>query len=191
MSIRKKLISLLSVWLIAVTMLATTAYAAWTTLDVDIIRQEKTQWCWAASLEMCATYLGYNDYDQWDIVKEVKGTLLNPYPNQPGNASNYRDGMEFATGNDYTASRTGTVFTISELENFMDDFMPVIFAIGTYDANGNRSGHATVCYAVDVSANKVMYRDPGYDNPVTKYYPTFIDSSRSSYCDGSAEIIQN
>ncbi len=192
MYIKRKVISILSVWLVAATMLATTAYAAWTTLGVDIIRQEKSNWCWAASLEMCATYLGYTDYDQWDIVREVKGTTSNPYPNNTGNASNYRDGMEFATGDDYTASRTGTVFTINELDSFMDDMMPVIFTIGTYNSSGTRtSGHAVVCYAVDVTANKVKYRDPGSDNPVTKYYPTFTNSANTTYCDGSVEIIQN
>lgn len=188
MSNRKKLVSILPVWLIAVTMLTTNAYAAWATLDVGIIRQSKSNWCWTACLEMCATYLGYNNYDQWDIVKEVKGTSSDFYPNEKGVASNYRDGMEFATGNVYTASRTGTVFTINELNSFMSDMMPVIFAIGTYDSKGNRSGHAVVCYAVDVSANKVKYRDPGKDNPVEKYYPTFIDTSKTVRCDGSAEI---
>ncbi len=192
MSIRKKMVSLLSVWLIAITMLATTAYAAWTSLGVNIIRQEKSQWCWAASLEMCATYLGYADYDQWDIVREVKGSSATPYPNEPGYPDDYRDGMEFATGNDYTASRTNTVFTITEVKNFIDDMMPVIFAIGRYNSTGTRtSGHAVVCYAVDTSASKVKYRDPGYDNPVEKYYPTFISSSNTTRCDGSAEIIQN
>lgn len=192
MSIKRKMISILSVWAVAVTMLATTVHAAWITLGVDIIRQEKSQWCWAASLEMCATYLGYEEYDQWDIVKEVKGTASTPYPNLPGYPSDYRDGMEYATGNDYTASRTDTVFTINELDSFMDDMMPVIFAIGTYNSSGTRiSGHAVVCYAVDVNANKVKYRDPGYDNPVEKYYPTFINSNNTTYCDGSAEIIQN
>ena len=90
----------------------------------------------------------------------VKGTFFTPYPNQPGVASDYRDGMEFATDGDYTASRTSTVLTLTQVKNKINNSMPVIFAIGTYDSNGKRSGHAIVCYAVDSTAKKVRSRDP-------------------------------
>ncbi len=70
MSYRKKCISLISI-LLCLMLLTTTAFAAWSSLGVALVRQAKTQWCWAASLEMCASYLGYSDYDQWDIVRDV------------------------------------------------------------------------------------------------------------------------
>lgn len=179
-------------FILSFAVLSTVVSAAWSSLGVSLKRQAKSQWCWAASLEMCANYLGYSDYDQWDIVRAVKGTFLNPYPNEPGVASDYRDGMEYATDDDYTASRTNTVLTLTQVKNKIDNNMPIILAIGTYNSSGSRtSGHAIVCYAVDSTAKKVRSRDPAQDSVREDYYPTLTDSSRTSYCDGTAIISEN
>lgn len=59
------------VFVLSFALFTTVALAAWSSLGVSLVRQAKSQWCWAASLEMCASYLGYDDYDQWDIVHEL------------------------------------------------------------------------------------------------------------------------
>ena len=190
MSYRKKCISLISI-LLCLMLLTTTAFAAWSSLGVALVRQAKTQQCWAAALEMCASYLGYSDYDQWDIVRDVKGTSSTPYPNEPGSASDYRDGMEFATDNDYTANRTSTVLSLSRLNTSIGNSMPIILALGTYDSSGNRRyGHAVVCYSVNNSSNKLRVRDPGRDSYVEYYYPTLVDSGQTTHYDGTAVISQ-
>ncbi len=191
MTKKNKIVSFFMAVVLCTSLLATTAFAAWTTLGVSLVRQAKSNWCWAASLEMCATYLGYTDYDQWDIVREVKGTSSEPYPNLTGGASDYKNGMEYATGNDYTATRTSTVLTLSQLNTSMNNSMPVILAIGTYNSSGSRtSGHAVVCYAVDTNSNKLRVRDPARDSYVEYYYPTLVSTEQTSRYDGTASISQ-
>ncbi len=191
MTKKSKVISFFIAAVLCVSLFTTTAFAAWTTLGVSLVRQAKSNWCWAASLEMCATYLGYTDYDQWDIVREVKGTSSNPYPNVTGGASDYRDGMEYATSNDYTATRTATVRTLAQLNTSMNNSMPVILAIGTYNSSGKRvSGHAVVCYAVNTSSNKLRVRDPARDSYVEYYYPTLVSTQQTSRYDATVTISQ-
>jgi len=191
MAKKNKVIPFFIVSALCMLLLTTTVFAAWTTLGVSLVRQAKSKWCWAASLEMCATYLGYTDYDQWDIVQEVKGSSSNPYPNVSGTASDYTDGMEFVTDNDYTATRTASVRTLSQLNTSMNNSMPVILAIGTYDPDGNRiSGHAVVCYAVNISSNSLRVRNPASDSYVEYYYPTFISTQQTSRYDATVTISQ-
>lgn len=184
-----KLLAVTAVWLGAFIMINTVAYAAWNSIGVDLVRQAKSNWCWAASLEMSATYLGYNDYDQWDIVKHVKGTSSTPYPNDTGNTSDYKNGMKYATGSDYTATRSSGTISLSSLNSYMNDSMPVILALGTYNSSGTRtSGHAVVVFSVDTANKKFKVKDPANDNDVTYNYDTITDTSQTRRWDATVKI---
>jgi hypothetical protein len=42
-----------AVWAVALMLLSSiTVYAAYTTINVDLVKQAKSNWCWAACLEM-------------------------------------------------------------------------------------------------------------------------------------------
>ena len=59
-------------------------------VDVPLIGQTYSNWCWAACIEMSANALGYDDYTQADIVHKLKGTDDEPYPNVTGKNDDYR-----------------------------------------------------------------------------------------------------
>lgn len=58
MKLKSKMKNVIAVWLVAFMMTGTVAYAAWNSIGVELVRQAKSNWCWAASLEMSATFLG-------------------------------------------------------------------------------------------------------------------------------------
>lgn len=185
-SVKKQIVA---IWLIACMLCGgITAYAAYNSLGVSLVRQAKNQWCWAACLEMCSHYLGYTDYDQWDIVKDVMGTSSNPYPNEPGTASDYKAGMEFATNNDYTATRSDGTISISSMNDYMDDQIPLIIAIGSYVNGSRESGHANVVFAVDEANNRFKTKDPEKDYDVEFNYSTITSSSQSRRWDATIKI---
>lgn len=188
---KQKIISrIVAIWIMACMLLAgtTTVYAAYITIGVDLVRQAKTQWCWAACLEMNSHYLGYTTYDQWDIVQNVKGTSSNPYPNEPGDASDYKEGMEFATNSDYTATRSSGTISISSMKSYMNNHVPLIIALGTYSNGSRKSGHAVVVYSVDSDNNRFKVRNPASDYETTYNYSTITDSSRTQYWDATIKI---
>lgn len=165
-----------------------TAYAAYNSIGVSLVRQAKSNWCWAASLEMSATYLGYSTYDQWDIVKSVKGTSSNPYPDEPGGTSDYKAGMKFATDGDYTATRTSGTISISSLDSYMNKHVPVIIALGTYSSGARKSGHAVVVYSVDKANKKFKVKNPASDYDTTYNYDTITSSSQTTRWDYTTKI---
>lgn len=165
-----------------------TAYAAYSSLGVSLVRQAKSQWCWAACLEMSSHYLGYTDYDQWDIVKKVKGTKSNPYPNKAGGASDYNEGMKFATKDNYTTTRSSGTISISTMNRYMDNHVPLIIAIGSYSGGTRKSGHANVVFAVDKANNRFKTKDPAKDNEVVFNYDTITSTSSSRRWDATIKI---
>ena len=185
-SVKKQIVA---IWVIACMLCGSiTAYAAYTSLGVSLVRQAKSLWCWAACLEMSAHYLGYTDYDQWDIVKEVKGTSSDPYPNKNGDADAYKAGMEFATNNDYTATRSSGIISISSMNSYMDDQVPLIIGIGTYDGGERKYGHANVVFAVDEANNRFKAKDPAKDNDSVFNYSTITSPSQSKRWDATIKI---
>lgn len=117
------------------------------------------------------------------------GTSSEPYPNDTGSASDYTNGMEYATSDDYTATRSSGTISLSSLDSYMNDSMPVIIAIGTYDSSGNRSsGHAVVIFSVDKANNKFKVKDPSNDSDVTYNYNTITDTSQTRHWDATVKI---
>lgn len=178
------------IWVVACMMMfgSITAYAAYNSIGVNLVRQAKSNWCWAASLEMSATYLGYSSYDQWDIVKEVKGTSSNPYPNDQGSNSDYKAGMEYATDNDYTAARSSGTISISSMNTEMNNQVPIIISLGTYSGSSRISGHAVVVFSVDKDNNRFKVKDPASDYDTTYNYSTITSTSESTRWDYTTKI---
>ena len=162
----------------------------WVTLNVSLIRQDKSKWCWAACLEMCATYLGYDNYTQWDIVHELKGTSADPYPDLPGYTDDFQSGMLFASNNEYT-TMDDTIFTVSQMKAQLLDNKPFIMRLGFYNADGEREfSHSVVGYSVNESTQYIHVRDPELDLYQEYCYPDILDKLRGRY-DRTIKILQN
>ena len=129
---KKMKIKIIIIWAMALMLIGSiTAYAAYNYISVTLVRQAKTNWCWAACLEMSAVSLGYTVYDQWDIVKEVKGTVSESYPNEAGGTMDYLEGMEYATFDNYTATRVSGTISISSMDTYISRGIPLIIALGS------------------------------------------------------------
>lgn len=182
---KKKKICISLTWIITLLMIGSLRiFAGYTSIDVPLINQAKSNWCWAASLEMAAKSLTDTDKDQWDIVKEVKGTSSNSYPNEGGGTSDYKEGMEYATDDMYTATRENNTWSFDEIkEEIVDNDTPIIMSWGYYNSSGTRvSGHANVIYAVDKSSKYLKLRDPaGKGKTIVIKYDDLFSSASKKY----------
>ena len=50
----------------------------------DMVPQEKSNWCWAASAENAVRWEMKISRTQKDAVRKIKGTIFNQYPNEGG-----------------------------------------------------------------------------------------------------------
>lgn len=189
---RKLRCQLAVTWLVTLLLLCgVTVQAAYQTLGVNLVRQAKSNWCWAACIEMSASYLGYTDHDQWDIVNHVKGTILDKYPNKQGSTSDYAEGMEYATDGSYTLTRSSGVISIDSLADYIESHIPVHISLGTYNSSGTRtSGHGEVIYAVDEANQRVKARNPAQDSEDTFAYSVLTDTTQTTYWDYTGIISQ-
>lgn len=159
-----------------------------TSLSVPLYKQEKTNWCWAACIQMCAEYKGYIA-TQSEIVEAAKGEVVNTAAGD----SDYPAGMEFATNNTYTAERTETVLTVSGIKDILESDMPLMISLGTFKDNKRVSGHANVVTAVDKANRYIRVNDPNYNGASEKNfkYSVITSSDSSRRYDVTIQITEN
>lgn len=139
-----------------------------TALNVTGVVQEKTNWCWAACAEMAGKQAyPSSDRDQWDVVKEVKGTLFTPYPNVGGGMSESIEGSEYVTYSTITFSKSGSDTSWETLCNNMAAGKAIQAQAGYYSSSGSRtSGHIVViieCFVTGSATSvvkNIRYIDP-------------------------------
>lgn len=61
------------------------------------VHQFGDKWCWAASAEMVGSYGTSSTRTQWDVVKKLKGSPSNEYPNVPGTVGDVVEGIEYVS----------------------------------------------------------------------------------------------
>ena len=59
-------------------------------LSYDMVKQQKTNWCWAASAENSVRYEMKNPRTQKSAVNKIKGTTRDAYPNVGGTLSDIK-----------------------------------------------------------------------------------------------------
>ncbi|MCD7729910.1 MAG: C39 family peptidase [Oscillospiraceae bacterium] len=157
-------------------------------VNVPLIGQNNTNWCWAACIEMSAKSLGYSTYTQEDIVNKVKGTTADPYPNVVGSGDDYGKGMEYATSNTYTASESMSTISISSMNTVLSTGKPIIMAWGYYTGTDRTGGHANVIMAVDTKTNVVKMQDPANGGSTKKMKYSELTSNSSKKYDKTISI---
>ena len=159
---------LLLMLFLSVTVLSPTVFATSQAdlVSVTPVQQAKSNWCWAA----CAEMLGKTMYPsttrtQWNVVRYVKGSCSNPYPDVGGSRPDTAAGAAYVTYNNVSFSYVYYAWTFHELLQSIVAKKPVIASSGQY-VNGERiSGHATLIYGC-------QFVDNGYES---NYYIDYID----------------
>ncbi|MFE1753427.1 papain-like cysteine protease family protein [Streptomyces anandii] len=132
---------------------ATAAYAS-NSLPISMQTQEQNQWCWVASGDTIATYLGYGT-DQNSFCDLARGY---PTSYQCPNEAGY-------------LSWDQNAFQALGLRSGYETYSPVSFSQIVYDIDNNHpeetgiswtsgGGHAEVIYGYDSTAQTIYFADP-------------------------------
>ena len=152
-------------------------------LKVDIIKQEKTNWCWAACAEMAGRYicgypfLGIGYRNQSNIVKHVKGST----DNLSGSLSDSVKGSTYAAKDTKKFSYTSTTWSWSKLRQEVNDKKIVQLGAGYYQNGVRNGGHVVVLsgWSLNTSFDKyyIYYCDPWDGTETYCEYDAFLDGS--------------
>lgn len=151
-------------------------------LSIAPIRQAKSNWCWAASCDMAGGWAyPSSTRNQWSVVKHVKGSLLNPYPNVPGSLGNSKKGFEYMTHNTISFHYTSSKYTLGSIRtHIINRSHPLQAGAGYYDSNNVRTGgHMVVITGVNTAGygEKICYLDPWDATEHWVNYSAFVNGS--------------
>lgn len=154
-------------------------------LNVTSVVQAKTNWCWAACTEMAGKQAyPSSDRTQWDVVKEVKGWLLNQHPNSTGDLDDSIEGSEYVTYGTITFSKSYDDISWETLCNNMALGKAIQAQAGYYTASGVRKGgHVVViieCFVSGTSTSVkryIRYIDPADGETYVCTYENFCNGT--------------
>ena len=135
------------------------AEAATKVLSVSRVKQDKSNWCWAAASEMVGGYKVSGAPTQWQVVELIFG---NAYPNVGGSVDNMVSGVQYVSK--YTKKAYVSSFSsLSSLQSEINAGKPMIIRMG-WNAGG---GHAIV--GAGYSDSSIYAIDP-WENTSNRYY---------------------
>lgn len=128
-------------------------FAAYEELNVSVLEQQDTNWCWAASALMAGEY-AYSacDKSQADLVKHVKGSVVN----KTGSIWDVENAAEYATNDTLGLSALLGRWSLSKIRGAIDKDYPVIIRIETNIS----SGHFLVVRGYNTSNDNLVINDP-------------------------------
>lgn len=160
-----------------------------TTLNVPLIPQMQTLWCWAASAEMLARIRNINyTRDQWDAAHYVidnRPVKPDGYPstyNFDGSLSESAAAAKYITNNEYSFYAAGAIYSQFALTRTLRQSYPVLVARGVYRNSDKKrlEGHATIIYGFYYDSSGNLYlrvKDPWSPNIGASYtlsYSTLV-----------------
>lgn len=134
-----------------------------TEILVETQRQHMDSWCWAASSAMVGTYNTSSTKTQEDIVKHVKGSIID----LGGVDSEMIDGINYASN--YTKSAKQIMaanVTYKTMVSYIDKNHPFIINLNW----GNGFGHAIVASGYKNDEKEICVINPGDLIIIPKYY---------------------
>lgn len=139
-------------------------------LNIRGIKQEQTNWCWAATSKIVLSYLGQADPTQSAIVTSVMGSPVNQ------GASFTQDRASLTNFGLTTTSVQSTISWATLKDNISGWYSPV--KVGIYWSGGG--GHARVIYGYYENSNThwVYYEDPWPDTTTWNFgdYDWFVSN---------------
>lgn len=172
----KRIVALMSVMILVLG--STLSANAVTTLGVNYIKQEKTQWCWAASSQMTGKYVYPSaTATQTQIVTHVKGSNIN----EPATVDETVNATMFVTNDTINFSYAYNPFSFATVKNYINAGLPIQPLVHKTYSDGAQSGHYYVIYGYnETSAGNYLYIvDPwdGYGKYVS--YHAFLNGTWS------------
>lgn len=155
-----------------------------TRVDIPRVLQEKTRWCWAACAEMAGKGVySSSSRDKYDVVKYLKGTSSDPYPDVSGSLSDSVAGSEYVAYNRASFTSMYSTLSFNDITTNLQRGYPVQAAIAIHRDGKRYNGHMVVIYMTQFIDNsdgvsyELDYVDPGN---AKSYHCTY-----SQFCDGS------
>lgn len=151
--------------------LSITAFAAEKTLGISRVQQEKDNWCWAACGEMIGTYVNSNSTeDQWSIVKEIKGTILNQYPDKGATDAEVEEAIEVGSANTVNYTYNNSVRSFANHQSDIDNGYPICVQM-----QWSSGKHVVVAAGYKTGTQNMLYLiDPWYDCGAAYYSYTAL-----------------
>jgi hypothetical protein len=140
--------------------ISNSVHAYTTELSINVVKQAKTNWCWAATAEMAGGRIyGNSNRTQTDVVSHVKGSSL---PNNAGTLAEGKDGSEYMCYDSslFTFKYSNTPFTITQIRTAINSAYPIQASIGYYSGSTRTGGHRVVICGVDSSESRLQYINP-------------------------------
>lgn len=146
------------------------AYPTTYVLNITKYQQEKTNWCWAATAKMIASFLGY-DITQSGVVGYVKGSTVN----ETASAGEIRSAIQYAINSKY-AVRTEGVLAHVKIQEYIYGRRPLGMGI----SNGSGMGHVVVVSGY--GSGTVTIIDPAANVATRSYtYNSLVNGLSSQY----------
>jgi hypothetical protein len=127
-------------------------------LNIQGIKQEQPNWCWAATSKIVLSYLGQADPTQTQIVSTIY------YPPTNSTVNHTQDGASLTNFGLITTGATSTISWATLKDNISGWYSPIKTEI--LWTNGN-AGHVEVIhgYYENGTTQQVFYEDPLPANP--------------------------
>lgn len=169
---RKRLMSITSIVLLIVLCLTVVCNASY--LRMDNVRQEKSNWCWAACSQMVGTWK-WGNKTQTDIVRYMFGSSV---PNTMASASQTATAATYASNNNATWSVKSDSLFLSEVRTQINSRSNPVIACCKYSSASG--GHMLVVKGVN-SNNAILVSDPGTGSSEWVDCDTFTNSYNGRY----------
>jgi len=148
------------------------AYAI-TTLSVPFIKQEKPNWCWAATAQMTGKYMyPSSTRTQTQIVTHVKGSAVD----LGASTSETATATKYATHGTINFAAASPAFSFATVKSYINAGIPIQPLV-----NANNSGHYYVIrgYNETSSGNYLYITDPGDGYGKYVLYNDFLNGNWS------------
>lgn len=121
-----------------------------TTLQVPYYKQEKSNWCWAATSRMTGKYLyPASSVSQTQIVQHVKGSVVN----RPATVYETVDATEYVTNDAINFAEVRAPLSFASVKTYINAGIPIQPLV-----NDGSSGHYYVIYGYnETSSGNYLY----------------------------------
>lgn len=158
------------------------------TLLVKYVKQQKSNWCWAASAENSVRYERKINRTQKDAVKKIKGWVLNTYPNIGGTTKDIKEAAEYISKGKENYSYVKRQESYNFLKRQIHIQNVSVITYGYYKDNDKKGGHAVAVIGYNDDTGEIQVYDPAvnggkkwYSYKKLKNGDLFFDGLKAKY----------